>query len=227
MKTLTTVAAYVVTLVMLAGCVAPVGVLQAQIQSATPEAARPAIQRTDAVVRTHPSQGEVRDVEGASATLLTSEEGATAWLHTSGLEPGNVYTLWFVAINNPEACTETPCPSADVLGNSAVVESEVGYADGIIAETEEGFFAVHMPVGSLADGWFGNGFIHSQTAEIHLVINDHGPLIPEMASNMLNTYRGGCSDESLPPPFPDTAKADGEPGPNTCRLIQSAIFVQR
>jgi hypothetical protein len=43
---------------------------------------------------------------------------------------------------------------------------------------------------------------------------------------MLNTYRGGCSDESLPPPFPDTAKSDGEPGPNTCRLVQFTVFQQ-
>jgi hypothetical protein len=43
---------------------------------------------------------------------------------------------------------------------------------------------------------------------------------------MLNTYRGGCSDDSLPPPFPDSAKADGEAGPNACRLIQDAVFMQ-
>jgi len=43
---------------------------------------------------------------------------------------------------------------------------------------------------------------------------------------MLNTYRSGCTDESLPASFPDTAKADGEPGPNTCALVQAAVFQQ-
>jgi len=47
-----------------------------------------------------------------------------------------------------------------------------------------------------------------------------------MAEMMLNTYRSGCTDESLPASFPDTAKADGEPGPNTCALVQAAVFQQ-
>lgn len=32
--------------------------------------------------------------------------------------------------------------------------------------------------------------------------------------------------ESIPAAFPKVAKADGEPGPNTCRLVQAVIFVQ-
>jgi hypothetical protein len=76
------------------------------------------------------------------------------------------------------------------------------------------------------EAWFGNGFTNPMGAEIHVVINDHGLLIPDMADTMLNTYRGGCQDEGLPPPFPATAISDGEPGPNTCRLVQFAIFQQ-
>ncbi len=63
-------------------------------------------------------------------------------------------------------------------------------------------------------------------AKIHLVLNDHGRLHPEIAALMLTSYRGGCSDGSLPPPFPASAKADGVPGPNACVLIQDAIFQQ-
>jgi hypothetical protein len=87
-------------------------------------------------------------------------------------------------------------------------------------------FAGFVSAGELPDGWFGNGFTNPLGAEIHLVLNDHGPTIPELVSNMLQTYRGGCTDESLPPAFPETAKADGIPGPNTCRLYQVAIFQQ-
>jgi hypothetical protein len=216
------IAVTLMLVVLLAGCIAPMSMIQAQV-----EPGGPAIQRTDAVVLTHPSQGDVREVEGASATLFTTAEGATAWLHTSRLEPGNVYTLWFVVINNPEACAESPCAPTDVLGNSAEVQSDVIYADSIIAEGEEGRFAVHMPVGPLADGWIGNGFNSPLDAQIHLIINDHGPLIPELAASMTNSYRGGCTDESLPPAFPETAKTDGEPGPNACGMIQMAIFEQQ
>jgi hypothetical protein len=87
-------------------------------------------------------------------------------------------------------------------------------------------FTAFLPVGEVVEGWFGNGLTNPLGAEIHLIINDHGEVIPEMAANMLNTYRGGCSDDSLPPPFPDSAKADGESGPNPCRLIQDAVFMQ-
>jgi len=84
-----------------------------------------------------------------------------------------------------------------------------------------------LPAGDVENNpWFGNGFTNPTGAEIHLVINDHGPLIPEMADTMLNSYRGGCTDESLPGSFPETAKADGEPGPNTCALVQATIFQQ-
>ena len=75
--------------------------------------------------------------------------------------------------------------------------------------------------------WFGNGYWNLLGAEIHLLINDHGPLVSHLAHSMLNSYRGGCRDESLPPPFPATAKADGTPGPNTCRLVQDVAFVQK
>jgi hypothetical protein len=87
-------------------------------------------------------------------------------------------------------------------------------------------FTAFIPAGDVAEGWFGNGLTNPQGAEVHAVVQDHGELIPEMASTMLNTVRGGCTDESVPPPYPDNAKADGEPGPNTCRGIQVAIFMQ-
>jgi hypothetical protein len=63
-------------------------------------------------------------------------------------------------------------------------------------------------------------------AEIHLVINDHGPMIPEFMPGMIHTYRGGCADSSpFPAIFPATALADGVVGPNTCRLYQAAVFL--
>ena len=41
---------------------------------------------------------------------------------------------------------------------------------------------------------------------------------------MIQTYRAGCTDASLPGIFPPTAKSDGEPGPNSCQLYQVAVF---
>ncbi len=56
------------------------------------------------------------------------------------------------------------------------------------------------------------------------MINDHGPVIPSLMPEMIRTHRTGCTDEGLPSIFPESAFADGTPGPNTCRLYQVAVF---
>lgn len=167
-------------------------------------------------------------VERAYATLNTNANGASFTFHATRLNPGHVYTVWFVAINAPENCATSPCTAAaDVLGNTEGVQANITYGAGhVVGESGQATFAGSIPAGTMPDGWFDNDFSNPLEAEIHLVLNDHGPKIPELVSNMLHTYRGGCTDESLPPPFPATAKADGIPGPNTCRLYQVAIFQQ-
>jgi len=188
----------------------------------------PVIHQVRGQVVSHPATGAMEPIAGGSATIFTSEEGATVWMHTVGLTPGNVYTAWWVIANNPDACEADPCSAADLVGKAADALTEVTNADGVlVGEDGEANFAAHLPAGDVENNpWFGNGFTNPTGAEIHLVINDHGPLIPEMAEMMLNTYRTGCTDESLPASFPDTAKADGEPGPNTCALVQAAVFQQ-
>ena len=177
-------------------------------------------------VETHPSQGDVREIEGATATLMATEAGVSLHMVTDELEANHVYSLWVVIMNNPAACATSPCTPSDVLGNVDGVQSEITWGDSILFSGESrAEFTAFIPTGDVVGGWYGNGLNDPLAAEIHMVINDHGEVIPELAANMLNSYRGGCTDESLPPPFPDNAKADGEPGPNTCRLIQDAIFV--
>lgn len=179
-------------------------------------------------VETHPSQGDVRTIKGATATLVATRRGAFVSIATRELTPGNAYTLWWVVINKPGACEGSPCSPDDVLQRMDITKADVGYADGLIAaEDGTGRFTSHLPVGPLPQAWYGNGLDNPQGAEIHLVINDHGPLLPDMARSMLGSARGGCSDESLPKMFPASAMTDGMPGPNTCRLVQDVIFTQR
>lgn len=178
-------------------------------------------------VETHPSQGDVREIEGAIATLATSEVGVFASIDTRELEPGHAYTLWFVAVNAPENCENAPCKASDVLKLSEATQSDVGYADGLIAAADgTGHFATFVPKGELRQAWIGNGLQKPQTAEIHLVLHHHGPVIPERVAEMIGSYRGACSDESLPEIVPATAKADGASGPNSCHLVQDVIFTQ-
>lgn len=169
-----------------------------------------------------------KPIEGTVATLMTNSEGATMTMTTAELSPGHVTTAWWVLITKPEACESIPCSPKDAIGRADIVGTQIVYADGAV-NSDEGTasFASFLPKGSVPGGWYPPRFDNPTDVEIHLVLNDHGPLIANLAATMLTTYRGGCSDESLPPPFPETAKADGTAGPNSCKLIQDAIFIQR
>jgi hypothetical protein len=186
--------------------------------------ASPRIEQVE--VTTHPSQGDVKTIEGARARLVRTADGIFVSLDTKGLTAGNAYTLLLAIINDPAACQTSPCKPADVVGRADDTKSDIiGVADGtIVGEDGKARFASFQPVGDLEDGWFGNGLQNPQGAEIHLVVHDHGPMLPELGTLMLTTYRSGCAHESIPAAFPDEAKMDGEPGPNACKLVQVAIF---
>jgi hypothetical protein len=178
-------------------------------------------------VETHPSQGEIRVIEGAEATLVMTKAGAFASLDTRELVPGNAYTLWFVVINNPAGCENTPCNGKDVLKRTSMTKADVGYGDGLIAGSDgRGHFSTFRSLGNLPQAWLGTGFKDPWKSEIHLVVHDHGPLIDGREAEMTGSYRGGCKDDSLPEIVPATAKADGQAGPNACKLVQDVIFRQ-
>lgn len=176
-------------------------------------------------VMTHPSQGEVTAVPAAVARLSASDTGVFVNIDTSGLEAGHVHTLWLVAINNPAECEDGSCTSKDVLKRTREVDADVGYAGGVITGSGgEAHFAYFQPEGELNNAWFSAGLREADSAEIHLIINDHGPLLAGREQQMLSSYREGCKDESIPAPMPDTARAHGTAGPNSCRLVQFAVF---
>lgn len=112
-----------------------------------------------------------------------------------------------------------------MIGRAQEVGTQIVYADGAVNGPDgDAIFVAYLPRGAVRGGWYDQDFRDPTSAEIHLVLNDHGPLIPEIATSMRTSYRGGCRDDSLPPPFPPSAKADGAPGANRCALIQDAIF---
>lgn len=168
-----------------------------------------------------------RTIQSSVAQLMTSPAGATITLSTSELTPGNVTTAWWVILTKPMLCEAKPCSPKDVIGRADIVGTQFVYADGAVnSDDGKADFAAYLPRGAVKNGWYDQDFPNPTEAEIHLVLNDHGPLKPEIAASMLTSYRGGCRDDSLPPPFPETAKADGVPGPNACQLIQDSIFQQ-
>lgn len=164
--------------------------------------------------------------DGAVAQLVRTGEGISYSIQTERLVAGHAYTVWVVVINNPGACSVRPCsPPVDIIGNPATA-SQVVYGTGhVIGMAGRAGFGGTLPAGPIPEGWLPDqGLDDPLGAEVHLVLNDHGPTIPELMPEMIQTYRAGCTDESLPGFFPVTAKADGTPGPNTCRLRQFVVF---
>lgn len=181
-----------------------------------------------AAVSWHVQQGPLGhsgQVDGAQAQLVRNDNSMSYSISTRELTPGNAYTLWLVVINNPAACAKSPCEAGDVLRNPDT-RSQVRYAAGNVAgNAGHGTLTGSVREGPLS-GWLPDRTLEdAMTAEVHLVINDHGPKIASHMPEMIATYRGGCADTSpFPAIFPATALADGEPGPNECRLFQVAVF---
>lgn len=225
----------VAILLALAGCDAPVTGPAAWPPDQLLPILSSAAQHTSAGVFIHPSQNPAApQIPGAIATLVANDNGIHMSLRTSQLESGHAYTIWWVIFNAPENCAggmfggqQLTCVPADVLFNAAVVDGEVAYAAGhVVGSSGRSSFAASLRTGPVPGGWFGNGLTNPRGADIHLVMMDHGPAIPELVASQISTLRGGCTDESVPAAFPPVAHADGIPGPNTCRLVQFAVLEQ-
>jgi len=173
----------------------------------------------------HPQTGLSGPVSAdAWATLVRRPDGVSFSIRTDTLRPHHAYTVWFVVINNPSACAASPCSGPDIVLNPAT-DSQVTYGAGHISGGGgRGGFAGSFAAGPI-EGWLpGGGLWDPMTAEIQLVINDHGPKLTSYMPEMTHTYRAGCTDASIPPIFPASARADGTPGPNACQLYQMAVF---
>jgi hypothetical protein len=170
-------------------------------------------------------------VSGGSSTLVRTKEAISASLQTSDLEPGNVYTMWWVIFNNPEKCEHpisgiTSCGEGDVLGQplgETPVQVSVQYAAGnIVGETGTVNFGAYLQEGELPEQpgqlVFGPGLINAKKAEVHLVVRDHGPAITGMVEDQLTTFGGGCTAETDP-------TGVGPIGPNECADVQFAAHM--
>jgi hypothetical protein len=183
----------------------------------------------DTIVNWHAQQGgqgHAGQVPGAWARLVRNANGISYRINTRELTPGDAYTLWLIVVNEPSACAATPCSAVDILTNPAT-DSQVRYAAGHLAGASgNGTLAGSVKAGPL-DGWLADrAFWNVDGAEIQLVVNDHGPMLPAYLPGMIQTYRGGCSDASpFPGVFPPAALGDGPVGPNICRLFQAAVFL--
>lgn len=164
-------------------------------------------------------------IEGTSVVLEKGAFGAAMAIKSTGLTPGDVVTVWWVAIQNPSVCKETPCTPQETMSSGQQTDSVVTLAaGGVVAEDGSISLASFLPKGEVEGNFFDTTFHSPETAEFHLPIHNHGPLDPSIADEMLTSFRAGCSDESLPEFYPQSALSDGAAGNFDCKTVQVAAF---
>lgn len=164
-------------------------------------------------------------VEGTSVVLEKGPFGVAMAVRSSGLTPGDVVTVWWVAIQNPQVCAQIPCTPVETMSEGSEVDAVVTLAaSGVVAEDGTISLASYLPKGEVEGNFFDTTFHSPETAEYHLPIHNHGPLNPDIAEDMLTSFRAGCSDESLPEYYPQSALSDGAAGSFDCKTVQVAEF---
>jgi len=143
------------------------------------------------------SDGSV--VGGAWSSLVTTSSGASMSLHTTGLAPGDVVTIWWVVFNAPQNCThgESPyrCGPGDLppYGGDGSAEPSVLYATGhVIGASGVGIFGARLAIGDTSGALFGPGLTNPLGADIHLVVHDHGPADPAIVADQIHSF-GVCN----------------------------------
>ena len=144
-------------------------------------------------------------IPGASARRTIAGNGFNLWFNTSGLEPGNAYTLWAAVFNHPSACiVPNACTLADAMAPDPAVALEViGVTGHVVGGSGRATFSGRIEVGDI--GIRGVGVLNTSEAEVHLVLRSHGPKLPGNAQ--LTEFNGGCP-------------------PNACMNVQDAANFQ-
>lgn len=113
-------------------------------------------------------------------------------VETSGLPPGHAVTVWFVAMQSPENCEANPCSPIDAMGRPDEMNSVATNGGGAVVDADGRIrVSAFLPVGEVAGNFYDTTFTEPETSEYHIVVHDHGPLIPELAADMLSSFRGG------------------------------------
>lgn len=164
-------------------------------------------------------------VEGTSVVLEKGSFGVAMAIKSSGLTPGDVVTVWWVAIQNSQICKDNPCTPVEAMTENFGSDSVVALAaSGVVAEDGTISLASFLPKGEVEGNFFDTTFHSPEKAEFHLPIHNHGPLDPSIAEEMLTSFRAGCTDESLPKYYPQSALSDGVKGNFNCKTVQVAAF---
>ncbi len=161
-----------------------------------------------------------------SSTLVRTDNGLSATLETTGLEPGHVVTLWWVVFNDPDGCEAgfpgiSQCGPADAHAGRGGV-SPMHAAGRVVGENGTAKYGAHARVGDTSRALAGPGLVNPRGAEVILVVKTHGPKLPHLVADQLRTFAGGCVDQS-DAPAGAPPELVGESGPNDCAEIRFSV----
>lgn len=123
------------------------------------------------------------EVHGTSE-LVRSDDGVSMTLETSGLTPGDAYTVWWAVVDHPELCER---PWGDYWCSPPEFDNpELGisliWATGAVVEGDTAEFEASLAVGDTTyvvpdeeTGREGEGLMNPSGALISVIVRDHGP----------------------------------------------------
>ncbi len=139
-----------------------------------------------------PDQTPGDEVAGSSAQLHRTMRSVSGAIHTNDLD-GGAYTVWWVVWNDPSVCPGD-CGLLD-LGRPGVF---LGRATGkVVGATGVGHFGASLSVGDISEALINNGGLgltDPLTAEVHMIVRYHGPVVPANMPAQINSVGGGCGD---------------------------------
>lgn len=181
-----TLLAIVVAVALTAACSdTPVGPNAVEVS----ESSFARIQVTTAVVHPIMIVDEVKvpdfSLDLGDSRIIRTAGGINVHLTTTGLTPGNAYTLWAVIFNDGD-------PTNEVLFVNKAVRVVAGHvADGSGKGTFSGRIKAHDGGGELL-----GELTNPVGAEVHLEVRNHGPADPAFMPGQIHSFGGGCTPAS-------------------------------
>jgi hypothetical protein len=156
--------------------------------------------RSTSEIRTWPPPGML--VEGGEATLLRNHRGLSlTW--KSPVEHRGTYTLWWVIWNDPSLCAEPGAcglPDLFVDGDPAMgpnpLVTVMSAGGHVVGGSRRANFGATLRVGEITPlhPAFPDspGLSDPANAEVHVVLQDHGELVPSEMPDQIKIFQGGC-----------------------------------
>ena len=157
-------------------------------------------------------------IDGASTTLIRYPGAVAMTMYAKELTPGHVVTAWWVVWNDASKCSSPGCGPNDLptSGGDIAAGASMLFADGqVVGEDGTAIYTGFLREGDTSGQavFDAAGMDDADTAEVHFVLRDHGPVIPEMLEEQLNSFGAGCNN--APP-------TTGTPGDFECANIQGS-----